>query len=95
MRSLFYKHPDAAPSRPAPLRDKAFVAVYSDAAQSRFITYAQIKSHEWAPIPAAYIYHLVGCQGGCQPTAWDFHVRPVDAGEIRQMFTVVRSPVSI
>jgi hypothetical protein len=95
MKSLFYKPPSEAPSlRPTPLRERSFVAVYSDTAQSRFITYAQIKSHQWAPIPAAYIYELIGCQGSCQPTAWDFHCRAVDASEIRQLFMLIRNPRS-
>jgi hypothetical protein len=93
MRSRFYKRPDdTAPPRPAPLRDRSFVAVYSDAAQSRFVSYAQITAHEWCPIPGAYNYELTACQNDNQLRAWDFHIRPVDASEIRQLFILIRNP---
>jgi hypothetical protein len=77
------------------LRDRSFVAVYHDAAQSRFIAYGQIIDAEWCPVPGAYSYDVLRCQSGNQVRAWDFHVRAVDASEIRQLFILVRNPLDL
>ena len=97
MRSLFYKPPsyDAPTPRPAPLRNRSFVAVYHDAAQSRFITYGQIIDAEWRPVQGAYSYTVISCQHGTELKCWDFHARPVAPEEIRQLFILIRNPIDM
>lgn len=75
----------------APYRNGSFIAVYADSCHSRFIAYAQIVSSEWYPLPGAYRYAVTICQNGNAVNAWDFHARPVDAREIRQLFTLIRN----
>jgi hypothetical protein len=73
-----------------PLRIGSFVAAYDNADHSRFIAYGQITGMEWHEAITAYKYELQVCQSTAVIHAWSFHIREVDASEIRQLFTRVR-----
>ena len=85
-----YGYADAYAQYPA-LRKGSFIAVYDNSCHSIFIGYAQITDSEWHPIPGAYLYVVTFCQKGNARNVWDFHARPVDADEIRQLFTLIRN----
>lgn len=78
-----------------PLRIDSFVAVYEDSSQSMLICYGQIKAMKWDDTSDAYIYEIEVAQNGNRIDAFSFHCRPVDASEIRLLFTVLRHPCDL
>ena len=75
-----------------PLRLGSFVAAYDTYARPDFIGYGQVVGMEWHDGPDAYKYEIQVCQNAARIEVWSFHLRPVDADEIRLLFTALRHP---